>query len=478
MEKFDLEKFPTSESAQRMLSYVSDGFYDKSYIGKWLFQVMGAEYDEARRVIKELPTQLFPETATWGLMYHEIKWGLPIRENLSDEERRRLIYEKRDYKAPMTPYRMEQYLANVTGFDVHVTDIHDSWNGYLPEHPNQFRVFFVGEGMLNAKAALSAIRRIKQSHTRFEASEYIVSKFGVNVFYNTQMRMTGAFYPRDNIPLFYLDGTAGLDGEYYLDGFLSGESLDFYPVALQIIAGADWRTERVGTAVTSLYFRPEIQLDVQNDTIFRLWGAILTGGTVTGEMRLLFDTCPKTALNAGILLRAHTIQPIEIKNFLCVQGAAAMKTVASGGLHLAGEIQAKNTFDGKITARTEIIQTLTSRESLTLAGEIYAKKNLASRLYFAGGIGAETKVSGEITTKAQAVQLMGEDTSFSIQGAAGAEGNVCAQELQISGGIGEAGKTVSITSGLRIEKNWGTLDGSELLDGSRILDAEVYTEEI
>ncbi len=75
----------------------------------------------------------------------------------------------------------------------------------------------------------------------------------------------------------------------------------------------------------------------------------------------MFDTCPKTALNAGILLRAHTIQPIEIKNFLCVQGAAAMKTVASGGLHLAGEIQAKNTFDGKITARTEIIQTLTSR---------------------------------------------------------------------------------------------------------------------
>ncbi len=292
------------------------------------------------------------------------------------------------------------------------------------------------------------------------------------------LRIISAFYPRYNTPPFLLDGRARLDGTYLLNGYLSGESLDFYPVALQIIAGADWRTERVGTAVTSLYFRPEIQLDVQNDTIFRLWGAILTGGTVTGEMRLLFDTCPKTALNAGILLRAHTIQPIEIKNFLCVQGAAAMKTVASGGLHLAGEIQAKNTFDGKITARTEIIQTLTSRESLTLAGEIYAKKNLASRLYFAGGIGAETKVSGEITTKAQAVQLMGEDTSFSIQGAAGAEGNVCAQELQISGGIGEAGKTVSITSGLRIEKNWGTLDGSELLDGSRILDAEVYTEEI
>ena len=40
-EKFDLEAFPTSESAVRMLSYVSQGFYDNSYVGKWLYQVMG-----------------------------------------------------------------------------------------------------------------------------------------------------------------------------------------------------------------------------------------------------------------------------------------------------------------------------------------------------------------------------------------------------------------------------------------------------
>lgn len=387
----------------------------------------------------------------------------------SMEGRKAALLGKWNRTIPYTMTRLYEYLDALT-----------ARKNYHISFPEEYQMELVAEDLSwdTLRTMRELIGAMLPANMLFVMADRVVCVASVPWDLQAQMRMTGAFYPRDNIPPFYLDGTAGLDGEYYLDGFLSGESLDFYPVALQIIAGANWRTERVGTAVTSLYFRPEIQLDVQNDTIFRLWGAILTGGTVTGEMRLLFDTCPKTALNAGILLRAHTIQPIEIKNFLCVQGAAAMKTVASGGLHLAGEIQAKNTFDGKITARTEIIQTLTSRESLTLAGEIYAKKNLASRLYFAGGIGAETKVSGEITTKAQAVQLMGEDTSFSIQGAAGAEGNVCAQELQISGGIGEAGKTVSITSGLRIEKNWGTLDGSELLDGSRILDAEVYTEEI
>ena len=53
MEKFDLENFPTSESAKKMLSYVSDGFYDESYVGKWLFQVMGAEYDKALEIVED-----------------------------------------------------------------------------------------------------------------------------------------------------------------------------------------------------------------------------------------------------------------------------------------------------------------------------------------------------------------------------------------------------------------------------------------
>ena len=43
----ELELFPTSESALKMLSYVTPGFYDKSYVGKWMFQVMGLEYDKA-----------------------------------------------------------------------------------------------------------------------------------------------------------------------------------------------------------------------------------------------------------------------------------------------------------------------------------------------------------------------------------------------------------------------------------------------
>lgn len=81
-EKFNLENFPTSESAKKMLSYVTGSFYDESYVGKWIFQVMGVEYDRALEMAVALPEQFFVETATWGLRYHEVKWQLPVREDL------------------------------------------------------------------------------------------------------------------------------------------------------------------------------------------------------------------------------------------------------------------------------------------------------------------------------------------------------------------------------------------------------------
>lgn len=193
MERFNLEDFPTSKSAKKMLSYVTDGFYDKSYVGKWLYQVMGLEYDKALEVAEQLPAQFFPETATWGLMYHEIKWGLPVRENLSYEERRRLICQKRDARAPMTPYRMESYLEAMTGLRVHVADCHDLGRyatGF--GHPNMFLVTVIGD-IKDSSLDLADIRKFidsqKQSHTAYTIKL-------LESCYEAQQRTHGAVVPQ------------------------------------------------------------------------------------------------------------------------------------------------------------------------------------------------------------------------------------------------------------------------------------------
>lgn len=175
----DLDNFPKSESAKRMLSYVTKGWYDRSYIGKWLYEVMGRELDGAGKLIEELPCQAFVETATWGLAYHELKWGLSVRADLSYEERRKLIYQKRSYHAPMTPYYLEKYLKEATGFQVHIADIHDPGPyGYKPTHPNVFQVSFLGDGTLDTKPVYAVLGRLKQSHTTYKLSDRIEVRFG------------------------------------------------------------------------------------------------------------------------------------------------------------------------------------------------------------------------------------------------------------------------------------------------------------
>lgn len=229
--KIDLENFPTSQSAQNMLTTVTPGFYDQSYVGKWLYQVMGLEFDEAERLItEELPLQFFPETATWGLMYHELKWGLPVRDYLSYDERRKLIYEKRDQRAPMTPYRMETMLANVTGFWANIADIHDGGKyGYKVSHPNTFIAVFVGDGSLNTKAVKRLLDSAKQSHTTYTIIDRMDTVLDCTTLEQMLLRNINI---KAAVPFWM---AALLDGSGYLDGSMLLDSMREYNLILGLM---------------------------------------------------------------------------------------------------------------------------------------------------------------------------------------------------------------------------------------------------
>lgn len=229
--KIDLENFPTSQSAQNMLATVTPGFYDQSYVGKWLYQVMGLEFDEAERLIaEELPLQFFPETATWGLMYHEIKWGLPVRDYLSYDERRKLIYEKRDQRAPMTPYRIETMLANVTGFWANIADIHDGGKyGYKVSHPNTFIAVFVGDGSLNTKAVKRLLDSAKQSHTTYTIIDRMDTVLDCTTLEQMLLRNINI---KAAVPFWR---AALLDGSGYLDGSMLLDSMREYDLILGLM---------------------------------------------------------------------------------------------------------------------------------------------------------------------------------------------------------------------------------------------------
>ncbi len=175
----DLENFPNSEAAQRMLSYITTHWYDNSYVGKWVFEVMGQEIDAVKAIVDSLPDELKYQTATWALKYHEKKYGLPVNADLTDEERRALIKQKKlENKSPMTPWRMAEILKAYTGEEVcNIYDINDEgWEDYF-SHPNTFIVQVDGNATVDMSALRKRLDTIKQSHTTYELE--ITSDVGI-----------------------------------------------------------------------------------------------------------------------------------------------------------------------------------------------------------------------------------------------------------------------------------------------------------
>lgn len=114
LKSIDLDNFPANETAQRMLSRVSP-IYDRSYVMKWLYQVMGVELEEMKYYIKTFPLQRFPETASWGIRYLEQKYEIKPDESLELQQRRENAIAARPYRGAITPYRIEQAILDICG---------------------------------------------------------------------------------------------------------------------------------------------------------------------------------------------------------------------------------------------------------------------------------------------------------------------------------------------------------------------------
>lgn len=216
------------------------------------------------------------------------------------------------------------------------------------------------------------------AHLLFCFASRLTIEIPIPVNVESGLRMISEFFPRYNVLPFLLDGKTRLDGTYYLNGYLSGETLDFYPVVLQIRAETDWRKGAAGTVQTQLCFRPWVQMNMQNDADLKLWSAV------------------------------------------CV------------------------------------------------------KAQTASRFFLQGSADAGTQTSSQLTMQGTAEERM--DADALPQLIADVELEILQESaLQMRTSVGENCK---VDGSLVVEKDLWRLDGSVMLDGSRLLDAEIYTEEI
>lgn len=163
----DLEHFPTNETALRMMERISP-IYDRSYVGKWIFEIMGMEMGEARAYFEELRRQPFPERTTWTIEYWERRYAITPKPADDLETRRRNIIMKRGARLPMNPARMEQIINDLTGGNTVVTENVDDYT---------FRVTIDGAALgMNTLAVIKEIKRRKPSHQCFDYSVVVRAK--------------------------------------------------------------------------------------------------------------------------------------------------------------------------------------------------------------------------------------------------------------------------------------------------------------
>ena len=151
----------TSEAADRMLNRVSP-IYDDSYVGLWVFEAIGREYDDLHELISSFPAQAFPDTATWAIELWEKRYDIVPDSSLSLEERRKKVISAIGISKPFTPYILEKLLSDMTGRRAIVEDVVGpyTFGVYLESTVEQHDTDF--------SAICSTIERYKPSHLSYE----------------------------------------------------------------------------------------------------------------------------------------------------------------------------------------------------------------------------------------------------------------------------------------------------------------------
>lgn len=214
MSKPEMDTIIKSPEAKMFLRMVTKDFYNNSYLGLWMYEVIGREWDEMREWAEELKAEIYPQTCTWSIDIWEWIYGIESNESLPLEYRRQKLLTKITGARPVNPETIRRGIAALAGIGVKV-----KVNGF--SGPYQFDIaMYPGDIPLPYKQIISYVNNVKPAHIR--VIYYVIIdniSFEVLIRYENRLTMNSGFYPRCNIPEIFLDASSYLDGTYPLNGY-------------------------------------------------------------------------------------------------------------------------------------------------------------------------------------------------------------------------------------------------------------------
>ena len=161
-----MQEIIKSEEAKKILDYVSP-IYENSYLGLWLFEVIGQELDDLNQVVDSFEQQVVPQTATWALQYFEAQYGIPTNESLPIQQRRDAIILKIKTRAPMNPAKMADIIKTAIGADVRIEEnvAKNTFAIIVSDTPNETEKMKIREVVDKSKPAHLIYRIEFEQHT-------------------------------------------------------------------------------------------------------------------------------------------------------------------------------------------------------------------------------------------------------------------------------------------------------------------------
>ena len=151
----DIIHSPEAEAFRRM---VTKGFYDRSYLGLWMYEVIGREWDEMKAWAEGIKSEIHPQTCTWSIGIWEWVYGFENDESLSLEYRRQRILAKVLGTRPINPEVIRRGVAKITGCNVDIKDFAGPYRFALTIHMPEDRDVFLYESVREY------VRTVKPAH--------------------------------------------------------------------------------------------------------------------------------------------------------------------------------------------------------------------------------------------------------------------------------------------------------------------------